>query len=94
MSFIIEWIMFYIAIMVAMAFDNYCWIPADRKWYYTKEWKPHFKPSFQIGIREYFLVPQTKEGWKIVRSRIWAVLSHSYDIIPALISSFILAVIF
>lgn len=94
MNFIIEWIGFYIAIIFAMILDNLVWIPADYKWYGSKEWKPYFKPLFQIGIKEYFLIPKTKEGWKIVRSRIWAVLSHPYDIIPAVITSFILAVLY
>lgn len=93
MNFIIQWIIFYIAIMFAMSFDNYNWIPADRKWFHTKEWKPHFKPLFQIGIREYFLIPQTKKGWKVIGSRVKAVLTHGYDIIPAIIVSLLLTII-
>lgn len=93
MSFIIEWIIFYVAILAALSFDNYNWIPADYKWYGTKEWKPHFKPLFIIGKRELFLIPQNKEGWKIIWSRVKDVNIHIYDIIPGIISSFILALI-
>jgi len=92
-TFILTWAIFYVAIKGAMVFDNYMWIPADRKWFHTKEWKPYFKPLFQIGIREYFLIPKTKEGWQIIKSRIKDVLTHTYDIIPGLIFSLLLTLI-
>ena len=46
MRFIVKWIISYIAIMFAMSIDNLAWIPADRKWFHTKEWKPHFHVMF------------------------------------------------
>ena len=95
MIFILEWLIFYGAIMFAMSLDNYSWIPADRKWFHTKEWKPHFYVLFVAPgkkKREY-LFPKTKEGWRIVRHRIKDVLTQQYDIVPAVIASFILMVI-
>ncbi|MFW6172436.1 MAG: hypothetical protein ACOC5T_01710 [Elusimicrobiota bacterium] len=80
-------------IKFAMVFDNCMWMPADRKWYHTKQWKKHFKPLFLIGKREYFLIPKNKEGCKIIMSRIKEVLTHIYDIIPAIISATILSTI-
>jgi hypothetical protein len=93
MNFILIWMGYYILINFCMCFDNYMWIPADRKWYYTKEWKKHFKPRYTIKGKEYFLIPQNKEGWKIIFSRIKAVLTHTYDIVPAIISATILTII-
>lgn len=93
MTFIIEWALFYVGIKFAMSYDNYMWIPSDRKWFHTKEWKPHFKPLFLIGKREYFLIPQTKTGWKIIGSRVKDVLTHPYDIIPGILTSLILTII-
>lgn len=93
MNFFIEWFIYYWAIIFAMAFDNYMWIPADYKWYGTHEWRKYFKVLFTIGKREY-IFPNTKEGWKIVAGRVKDVLTHQYDIIPAIVSSFILTLIF
>ena len=95
MSFLLEWLIFYVAVMFAMAFDNLVWIPADRKWFHTKEWKPHFYVLFILPgkVRREYLFPKTKTGWKVVGSRVKAVLTHQYDIIPAIITSLILAVI-
>ena len=75
-----------------MAFDNYLWIPADYKWYGTKEWKPYFKVLFILPgkVPREYVFPKTKEGWKIVGSRVKDVLTHQYDIVPAIIMSTIL----
>ena len=80
--------------MFAMCLDNYFWIPADYKWYGTKEWKPHFKVLFVAGKnkREY-IFPITKQGWKIVKSRVKDVLTQPYDIVPAIISALILTIL-
>ena len=93
MIFPLEWLTYYIAAMFMMCFDNLTWIPADYKWYGTKEWRPYFKVFLTLGKRE-FIYPNTKEGFKICLSRIKAVLTHIYDIIPAIFYSLILAVIF
>ena len=93
--FIIDWFIFYVAIMFALSFDNYLWIPADRKLFHTKEWKPHFYVLFVASgkrKREY-VFPKTKEGWRIVRHRVKDVLTQQYDIISAVIASFLLTII-
>jgi len=92
MIFIFKWLICYLGVMFAMSTDNLFWIPADYKWYGTNEWRPYFKVLFVIKGREY-LFPVTKQGWKIVRGRVKDVLTHQYDIVPGLITSFILAII-
>jgi hypothetical protein len=78
--------------MFAMCLDNYTWIPADYKWYGTNEWRKYFKVIFIFFGKEY-VFPKTPEGWKIVKSRIKDVLTHQYDIIPGMITSFFFALI-
>ena len=90
--FLVNWAICYCLIMFAMFTDNLFWIPADYKWFGTNEWRKYFKVYLTIKNREY-VYPVTKEGWRIVKSRIIAVLTHQYDIIPAIITSFILALI-
>jgi len=92
MIFILKWGLSYCLIMFAMFTDNLFWIPADYKWYGTREWRPYFKVYLKIKDRE-FVYPATKEGWRIVWSRIKAVLTHLYDILPGIITSFLMAVI-
>lgn len=94
-EFLILWIISYTIIMIAMCFDNYMWIPADYKWYGTNEWRKHFKVLFILPgkVPREYVFPQTKEGWKIVMSRIKDVLTHQYDIVPAAIISFIISLI-
>lgn len=80
--------------MFAMAFDNFMWIPADRKWFHTNEWKPHFYVylTLPFGARREFLFPKTSEGWAIVRGRVKDVFTHLYDIVPAVLTSLLLAI--
>jgi len=91
-KFIITWAVSYILIMFCMCLDNLCWIPADFKWYGTNEWRKYFRVLFTIRNKEY-IFPNTTEGWKIIKGRIIDVLTHQYDIIPALVTSFILNLI-
>ena len=91
--FIFKWIVCYALIMFAMCVDNICWIPADRKWYVTNELRPHFYVMFIIKTREY-IFPRDKFAWKFLfTDRIKSVLTHQYDILPAILTSFILALI-
>ena len=88
MSFIIEWAIFYIAIMFAMSADNLFWIPTDSRF-------PGMKKEFFIlivGNRE-FVFPKTKKGLSWCLERIKDVNTHVYDIVPGIITSLILAVI-
>ena len=94
MIFIFEWMIFYCCIMIAMCIDNIFWIPADREWYVTGKLRPHFYVWLVFRDREY-LFPKTKWAWKFIfTNRIKSVLTHQYDIVPALISSGILTIIF
>lgn len=90
---LLDWFICYLGIMLCMCIDNLTWIPADYKWYGTNDWRPYFKVIFIFRNKEY-LIPVTKEGFKICLSRIKAVLTHQYDIVPAIITSFIISIIF
>ena len=86
---IIEWLGFYISIMFAMSVDNIFWIPDSPEW---SQIRKNFK-VFILFNREFGL-PKNKEGWKYVwKTRVLEVLNHPRDIIPAVITSFILALI-
>lgn len=91
MVFVTEWVIFYLGIMVAMCVDNYTWIPGDYKWYGSKEWRKYFKVFFVFRGKE-FIYPNTPEGWAVVKSRVKDVVTHPYDIAPAIVTSFLLAV--
>lgn len=92
MGFIIQWLIFYVAIMSAMCIDNYFWIPADKQWFLHRKLQPHFYILVVFG-REY-IFPKTKYAWSFVwNRRVKEVISHPYDIVPAVIVSFVLAVI-
>ena len=88
MSFIIEWAVFYIAVMFAMATDNLFWIPTDSRF-------PGMKKEFAIivlGGRE-FIFPKSNKSLKWCLERVKDVVTHVYDIVPALLTSFILAIL-
>ena len=92
MNFIIEWLIFYVAIMFAMSLDNIFWIPADKQWFLHKKLQPHFY-ILVVGKKEY-IFPKDKFAWSFIwNKRVKEVIKHPYDIVPAVISSFILAVI-
>lgn len=76
MIFIIEWAIFYLAVMFAMCVDNIFWISA------SPEYPLYKKYSLKQKIR-YILI-----------DRVLAVLKHPRDIIPAIMTSAILGVIF
>lgn len=92
MSFLLEWLIFYIAIMFTMSVDNIFWIPT------SPEYKKYKKlPFFKKAFLGYFIIVESKfyhtKLQYIIKYRIWSVITHWRDIIPAVITSLILAVI-
>lgn len=85
MIFIIEWLIFYVAIIFAMSIDNIFWIPT------SPEYKQIKKGNYPVKVegKNYYSLKDY-----VLRYRIWSVIKHWRDIIPAIITSFILAVIF
>lgn len=75
MEFIVEWLIFYAAVMFAMSIDNIFWIPT------SPEYPKYLKWSLGKKIRY------------VIKDRVIAVLKHPRDIVPAVITSFILAVL-
>lgn len=88
MSFIGQWLLCYVGVMFAMSVDNIFWIPDSPEW---KNIKKNFHVITFKG-REYGF-PKNTEGRKYVwNNRVLEVLKHPRDIIPAIITSFLLAV--
>ena len=73
MKFIIDWLIFYFAIMFAMCVDNIFWISASPEYKDFKKWSSWKKINY------------------IFTYRIKTVITHWRDIIPAVITSFVLA---
>jgi len=76
--------------MFAMCVDNICWIPDSPEWTTIKG------NFFIINLfkREWGF-PKNKEGWKYVwKNRILEVLKHPRDIIPAIITSLLMSLIY
>ncbi|MCH7534136.1 MAG: hypothetical protein IH948_00020 [Bacteroidetes bacterium] len=90
--FLIEWLFFYVGIVFAMSIDNYFWIPSDKEWFLHKRLQPHF---YSITIKgKAFIFPKDKWAWNFVlKKRVWEVVKDPYDIIPAIITSFILSLV-
>lgn len=84
---ILNFVLFYLSIMCAMCLDNIFWIPTSPEY---KDIKKNFTLLFGL-----LAIPKNKEGlnycWK---NRILEVIKHPRDIIPAIISSIILSIIF
>lgn len=84
MSFILEWFTFYAAIMFTMSIDNLFWIPTSPEY-------------LQIKKKQYPVKVEGKYYYSLIdyslRYRIWSVLTHWRDIIPAILTSFILTLI-
>lgn len=87
---IIQWIVFYIGITVAMCLDNCFWISASPEYNDFKDlgW---FKPNNEILEHEGKQY-ETKIDY-ILKYRVWSVITDFRDIIPAVISSGLLMVI-
>ena len=85
LNFFIEWIVFYGSIMLAMSLDNIFWIPTSPE--YEKIKKGDY--PVKVGGKEYHNLKDY-----ILRYRILSVLTSWRDVIPGIISSLILAVIF
>jgi len=85
MNFLIEWALKFGAVMLAMCLDNIFWIPTSPEYELYKNNKFPLKVENQL----YY----SKVDY-ILRYRVLSVLTHYRDIIPGLISSLTLAVMF
>lgn len=89
MIFLIKWAISYVGVMFAMSVDNIFWIPDSPEW---RSIKKNFKIYNFMG-REYG-IPINKEGLSYTwNKRVLEVLKHPRDIIPAVMTSLLLAVI-
>ena len=94
MMFIFEWFIIYTLIIFAMALDNVIWIPDGAEW-------PEIKKSFYVVILPWFnhkwyeyAFPKTKSAWSYCwHKRILEVIKHPRDIIPGVVSSFVLTIL-
>ncbi|MCP6727478.1 MAG: hypothetical protein KJI69_05720 [Patescibacteria group bacterium] len=93
MSFIIEWLIFYVAIMFTMSVDNIFWISASPEY-------PQFKKAGWFKCNKNFIMMNQGNHHRydtkieyIFIYRVKTVLTHWRDIVPAIITSFILVVI-
>jgi len=83
-EFLIHWILFYVSIMIAMCVDNIFWIPTSPEYPNFKENK---MPIFVEGKLYHSRLSY------IFKYRILSVLTHWRDIVPAIISSTILTLL-
>jgi len=90
MNFGLEWFTFYLAIMFAMSVDNIFWIPTSPEYKQFKKvpWIRTDKKGFNYAGGYY-----ANKLEYIIFYRIKSVLFHWRDIVPAIITSFILAVV-
>lgn len=89
MEFIIRWIISYCLIMFTMCLDNILWIPDSPEW---KSIRSDFKVINFLG-REYGIPKNKASLYYCWTKRIIEVLKHPRDIIPGIVSSLILALI-
>lgn len=92
MSFIIEWLIFYVAIMFAMSVDNIFWISSSREYKGFKKLPWIIPDGATRWLRHEGKFYYSKLGY-IFAYRIKSVLTDYRDIVPGIITSFILAVI-
>lgn len=85
MNFFLQWAVFYLGIIFAMSIDNLFWIPTSPEYssIKNKRWPIKVEGKSYGSLSGY-----------IIRYRIWSVLTHWRDITPAIITSFILTIIF
>lgn len=86
---IVQWLLFYVSIAFAMCVDNTFWITDSPEWNSIKKnfW------LIKLGNFEY-PIAKNKEGWSYVtKDRVWVVIKSWRDIVPAVISSSILTLI-
>lgn len=83
MNFFIEWIIFYVGIMFCMSVDNIFWIPTSPEY-------DQFKRGY--GIQVEGKIYNSRIAY-IIKYRIWSVLTHWRDIIPAIMTSLILTIV-
>ena len=90
MIFVFEWLIFYLAIMFAMCVDNIFWISSSVEYYdFTfLGWLPNGNKMEHEGKYYYSKLEY------IFKYRIKSVLTDWRDIIPGIMTSFILALIF
>lgn len=89
MNFLLRWIVCYALIMFAMSTDNLFWVSSSAEYWRYKMLPLFKKSSIQMWIEKkpYY----TKIGY-LIKYRIWSVLTDWRDIIPGLMTSFILAI--
>lgn len=95
-DFLLIWASCYISIVgIGLCLDNICWIPDSKEWgEIRKNFWVFIVPWFK-GKRYEFAVPINSEGLRYCwKNRILEVLTHPRDILPGIISSFILTLIF
>ena len=86
---IIEWIINYALVMFAMSLDNIFWIPASPEWRYLKK---EFKVIVLFGHE--FGFPKTKKALSYCwHKRVLEVLKHPRDILPAIVTSLVMTLI-
>lgn len=93
MIFIFQWFILYWAIIFCMSLDNIFWISTSPEYerYRKLPWFiPDAKDRWLIHEGEEYY---TKLGY-IFGYRVWSVIKSWRDIIPAIISSLILSIIF
>lgn len=90
MNFLFLWLIHYVFIMFAMSVDNIFWIPTSPEY-------SAFKKMGWIKRNPTLLI--MKEGTYytkldyILKYRIWTVLTHWRDIIPAIITSLLITIV-
>lgn len=91
MIFILEWFIFYWAVIFCMSLDNIFWIPTSPEY-------ENFKKLPFAKISDTFLEVEGKKYYAklhyIFGYRVWSVIKHWRDIVPAIISSLLLTIIF
>jgi len=82
--FVIDWLIYYISIMIAMCIDNIFWIPTSPEYVkiQNKQYPVRVEGKSYNSLIDY-----------VIRYRIFSVIKHPRDIIPAIISSLILALV-
>lgn len=92
MLFLVKWFVFYWAIILSLVVDNIFWISASPEYKKFKRLPWIIPDGATRWLRHEGKFYYTKLGYVLIY-RIKSVLTHWRDIIPAIITSFILAVI-
>ena len=87
--FLVEWIIFYIAIIFTLCIDNIFWINTGGEWNGNAE-VSRGKRVWKGPVKDYQFGELVNYIWNY---RIMSVITHWRDIIPGVLSSFILTII-